>query len=556
MPDHPFGWLSIAPPLATVVLAIVTKRAIASLLAGIFVGALILAQGNVGAAAIATFETHLWPTFVDPFKLRVLGFTLLMGATIGVVNRSGGMHGLVQLIAPLAKTRRRGQLVTWMAGLFVFFDDYTNTLLLGATMRPTCDRLRISREKLAYIVDSTAAPVAGLALLSTWVAIEIQFIQDGLDAAQPEIVGELTAVGIFLGCLPYRFYITQALLFVPLLAIVGRDFGPMRHAEQAAIDSATQPAGGATSAAPNPAEEIRASHWTNAVVPLATTLAVVVVLLIATGRAACEANEMPQTLRNVFGQADSALALFYGSLAGLIVASLMAVGRRLMPVEAVSDAAYAGVRSVLPALLILWFASTLSGMTRGDHEPGVASYPNTAEQLYTGDFLQSLLPMADDGKSVSPAVAVSLPTVIFLLASAVAFSTGTSFGTMGILLPVVAPIALLSLGPVAGDGASTPLLMATFGGVLSGAIFGDHCSPISDTTILSSQSSGCDHVAHVVTQLPYALTVALVSIALGTAPLAMGVSVWILLPLQTTALVGIALLLGKPIEERNEKSEE
>ncbi len=553
MPDHPYGWLSLAPPLATVVLAIVTKRATASLIAGLFVGAMILTGGDLVQSTLDTLERHLWTTFIEPFKLRVLGFTLLMGAMIGVINAAGGMQGLVRLITPLAKTRRRGQLVTWFTGLLVFFDDYTNTLILGATMRSTCDRLRISREKLAYLVDSTAAPVAGLALLSTWVAVEITFIQDGLNAADPQLVGDTTAVGIFIGCLPYRFYMIQALLFVPVLALLGRDFGPMLHAERRALQSMTPPLDENAAASPN-----KASHWTNAATPLLVTLATVLILILTTGRAACLAAEptVELNLREVFGAADSAVALFYGSLLGVIVAGALAVYRRLLTTSEACDAAFAGARAVFPALAVLTCASALSNMTGngGQVVTAESGYALAGERLYTGDFLQSLLPMADDGKTVSTAFVLSLPTIVFLLASAVSFSTGTSFGTMGILLPVVAPIAMVSLGPNAALPESLsvtpePLLLATFGAVLSGAIFGDHCSPISDTTVLSSQSSGCDHVAHVVTQLPYALTVAVVCLLLGSAPLAFGVSVWVLLPIQTVALVVIARFVGRQVEQ-------
>lgn len=553
MPEHPYGWLSLAPPLATVLLAIITHRAIASLLAGVYVGALILTNGNPFTAVVETLETHLWPTLVSPGQIRVFGFTLLMSAMIGVVNSSGGMYGLVGLIAPLAKNRRRGQLATWLTGLIVFFDDYTNTLLVGATMRSTCDRLRISREKLAYIVDSTAAPVAGIALLSTWVAVEILYIQQGLDAvSDPNLIGEYTALDLFLGCLPYRFYIIQALLFVPIVAILGRDFGPMLRAEREALARRSDQD---STAGRDDGQFV--SHWTNAAIPLLTTLAVVLTLIIQTGRLACLAEGDPLTPRNIFGGADAALALFYGALVGLLLAMAMAVGRKLLTSAEAADAAFAGARAVISALAILWFASAISGMTRDGGDPPTPEngYKNKSERLYTGDFLQSLLPSKEEG-AASTAVALSMPTAVFLLASVVAFSTGTSYGTMGILFPVIAPIAFATVGPTAGDAASTPLLMASFGAVLSGAIFGDHCSPISDTTILSSQSSGCDHIAHVVTQLPYALTVAGVCVLLGTAPLAWGVNVWLLLPLQTAALVGILWFVGKPVDdERNPVSE-
>lgn len=550
---HPYGWLSIAPPLVTVVLAIVTKRAVLSLVAGVFVGALILTDGNVLQACYETAETHFWQTFIAPGKLRVLGFVLLMGGMIGVIRASGGMHGLVGLIEPLAKNRRRGQLATWMAGLFVFFDDYTNTLMLGATMRATCDRLRISREKLAYMVDSTAAPVAGIALLSTWVAVEIDYISQGLDNVPPDLLGEVTAIDLFLACIPYRFYIIQALLFVPLIAILGRDFGPMLTAERKALASGSEDESEQPEVLKDGLENRQSAHWMYAAVPLLVTLIIVVGLIFTTGNAALDAaaleGETPEySVRNIFGSADSSLALFYGAGAGLVIAGLMSRAGKLLSAEAVVDAAIVGARIVLPALAILWCASTLSRMTGsgGDYDPVASNYVNQGEGLYTGIFLQGLLPAADT--SASTTVALLMPTVVFLLASVVSFSTGTSYGTMGILFPVVAPIAFTSLPPDQATGLATPLMLATFGSVLAGAIFGDHCSPISDTTVLSSQSSSCDHVAHVVTQLPYAMTVALVCIVLGTVPLAFGISVWLLLPLQTLALAGLIWLLGQKVE--------
>lgn len=550
---HPYGWLSIAPPLVTVVLAIVTKRAILSLVAGVFVGALILTGGSAGQALVETAETHLWQTFIDPGKLRVFCFVLLMGGMIGVIRASGGMQGLVGLIEPLAKDRRRGQLATWLAGLLVFFDDYTNTLMLGATMRATCDRLRISREKLAYMVDSTAAPVAGIALLSTWVAVEIDYIGQGLDNVSPDLLGDVSAIDLFLGCIPYRFYIIQALLFVPLIAILGRDFGPMLTAERKALSGGQGAEGETPEVVSDGLENQQTAHWMYAAVPLLVTLLIVVVLILMTGRASLDAaavaGETPDyTLRNIFGSADSSLALFYGAGGGLLVASLMAWAGKLLTSEGIAEAIYFGVRIVFTALVILWCASTLSRMTGsgGDYDPIASGYVNQDERLYTGIFLQGLLP--EPGSEASETVATLMPTVVFLLASVVSFSTGTSYGTMGILFPVVAPIAFTSLPPDPATGLPSPLMLATFGSVLAGAIFGDHCSPISDTTVLSSQSSSCDHVAHVVTQLPYATAVAVVCIVLGTVPLAFGVSVWLLLPLQTVALAGLIWLVGSKVE--------
>ena len=232
MSDHPYGWLSLLPPITAIVLAIATRRVLLSLLLGIFAGALLLAGGNPFAAIGDGLELHLWSALTDHDNLRVFAFTLLMGAMVGVVSRAGGMRGLVNAISPWAANRRRGQLVTWLLGLLIFFDDYANTLLLGSTLRPLCDRLKISREKLAFLVDSAAAPVAGLALVSTWVAAEISYVQDGLINAGAD---HINAFNLFVASIGYRFYVLWMLMFVPLIGWLGRDFGPMLRAERSCV---------------------------------------------------------------------------------------------------------------------------------------------------------------------------------------------------------------------------------------------------------------------------------------------------------------------------------
>ena len=234
MPEHPYGWLSIAPPLVAVVLAIATRRILASLVAGLAFGAMVTAGGQPVTALIDLFETHLWQTAIDAEKLRVFAFSLLLSAMIGVIQVSGGMRGLVELLTPWARSRRSGQLVTWLLGLLVFFDDYANCLLVGGTMRATSDRLRISREKLAFLVDSTAAPVAGVAVISTWIAIELEYIREGLLNLDPQLATGLNPFELFIACIPYRFYVIQMLLFLPLMAMLRRDFGPMLAAERRA----------------------------------------------------------------------------------------------------------------------------------------------------------------------------------------------------------------------------------------------------------------------------------------------------------------------------------
>lgn len=562
MDSHPYGWLSLLPPIVAIVLAIVTRKAAISLFAGVFCGALLTTGGNLAQAVQDTCEVHMWPTFVSEGRLRVFSFTLLMGAMIGVICRSGGMQGFIHLISPLAKTRRGGQLTTWLLGLLIFFDDYANTILLGGTLRPLCDRLKISREKLAYLVDSTAAPVAGLSLLSTWVAIEIQYVNEGIETISGE--NTWTAIDLFLGSIPYRFYVLMSLVLVPVIAITGRDFGPMLRAERRRLkqDTVDEPA-----RENKPNDEIALdelptdvpARWYNAVLPIVVTLGVVVWLMYSTGWHNLQREGVIESakLRDILGAASSSMSLQYGALAGLLFAGFLSLTQRLMDWQQFIQAAGKGALVVLPAIAILWCASALSQLTGSKSVAGElpeTPYEFKDHRLYTGDFLANKILGSSEDVEEGTAGTTSttlklLPTIVFLLAAALSFATGTSYGTMGLLLPMVISLTHALLVAGGGEAAATnPILLASVGGVLAGAIFGDHCSPISDTTILSSQACACDHVAHVVTQMPYAIVVGIVSVLLGTLPLGWGVSVWMLLPVQAAALVGIVLLFGKQSE--------
>ncbi|KAA5547214.1 hypothetical protein FYK55_02085 [Roseiconus nitratireducens] len=559
MPDHPYGWVSLLPPLVAIVLAMVSRRAVVSLLMGIFCGALITNGGNPVGAVVDFFEVHLWPTVVDPGKLRIFCFTILMGAMIGVISRSGGMLGLIRLVTPIAKTRRGGQLTTWMLGMVIFFDDYANTMLLGGTLRPLCDRLKISRQKLAYVVDSTAAPMASLAVLSTWVAIEIDYIAEGLEGV--EGLSPARAMELFIASVPYRFYAILALIMVPLLALLGRDFGPMHTAEQDCLSGddqhATHP-GESTERATQPDQS---ASWLVAAIPIGLTLAVVIALLYVTGRSALAgATEASPALRDILGAADSSLALQYGALVGLLAITLICLVGKLLTLSQVQEACWGGIRVVLPAIVILWAASALSRMTGNKSVEGQAGqgYEFQDHRLYTGQFVAETIlsgataseGAAEDDQTV-PLVVRLLPTIVFLLAAALSFSTGTSFGTMGLLMPMSLTLAvplvtaLPTAAGVSGDVLMHPLVLATIASVLSGAVFGDHCSPISDTTILSSQACGCDHMAHVLTQMPYALTAGTIAVLAGTVPIGWGIGWAWLVGVQLVLVVGVILLAGK-----------
>lgn len=532
MGEH-YGIWSVLPPLLAVLLAMITRRIILSLLVGVFAAALVLSDGNLLDAAIRFIADDLKSTLIKTNNLLIFAFTLLMGAMVGIIHRNGGMRGLVALLHPLATDRRRGQAVTWVMGLLIFFDDYANTLLLGTTFRPVTDRLKISRAKLAYIVDSTAAPVAGIAILSTWVAGEVGFIASGLENVGIQNSQQIGFV-IFVETIFYRFYPLLALLFVGMVAWTGRDFGPMRRAEQQAamgLDLSTYSTHLGTDALQDQSLPSAGSAHL-AVVPIVVLIVTLIASLVITG--------LPDPLERVslwqvIGDADAFGSLVWASTAGCLTATLLTLLERNNSLTTIFQAACRGAGLMFPALVVLWLAWTLAELSA----PGDQTHP--AGGLGTAVYLANLL-----GDAISLAW---LPTLVFLLAAAVAYCTGTSWGTMSILTPLVIQVAWKLIGGGSEEIVHDPVFSASIGGVLAGSIFGDHCSPISDTTILSSRASGCDHMAHVWTQMPYALLVAVVSIAAGTIPVGFGVSLWFALPVSALLLVCLLWCFGRVPEE-------
>ena len=532
------GWFSLFPPLLAILMALLFREVVSALFAGVWLGALAVAGFDPLQATWRTVDTFLVPALgdVDGGHTQIVIFSVLLGGMVGVISRNGGTMGIVEAVAPFARTARRGKLATWLAGLAIFFDDYANTLIVGNTMRPITDRLRISREKLAYLVDSTAAPVAALVPISTWVGYEISLIGQGLEIAagqNPELAGSLLTANpftIFIHTIPYLFYPLLALFFVFLTSLTDRDFGPMAAAETRAITGGglfregAQLATDTTGDVMQPVED--APHqWWNAGIPVLTVVVTVLGGLWFDGRANAGAGASPM---DIFGSADPFNALLWGSLAGCLMAIALSVVQRILTLTEAVDALVGGFRAMVLAVVVLVLAWSLGAVT---------------EQIGTAQYLTQLL---------SGAVALQLiPVLVFATAAATAFATGTSWGTMAILLPLVIPLTV-SLGGAVGF--ETPegtysILLGSISSVLAGAIFGDHCSPISDTTVLSSTASACDHVDHVRTQLPYAILVAVVAMALGDVGTAYGLPNWAAL------LGGMALLwaflhfAGFPVRE-------
>ena len=506
-----FGtWLSLIPPLVAIGLALWTREVVLSLFAGIWVGSLFLVSFNPFTGTAQSLNFMLEALVIKEHVAIVL-FSLFLGGMVGVMSRSGGNQGIVESLSKYATNRQRGQLFSWLSALFIFFDDYANTLIRGSALRPMTDKLQISREKLAYIVDSTAAPLAVCAVITTWIGYEITQIQNSLGAlaassADPEVSAQLqagadSAFTIFLHSVPYLFYPILALLFVLLTIIMKREFGPMLAAERRAYSG-----GGVVRPGSTPPMDTELNilqpvkdkprRWYNSGLPVLTVIIVALWGLFITGSVGLGPDEM--NITNIIGNADPFSALIWASFAGSLVAIVLVVFQRILTVNQALESWIGGMQSMLIAIIILVLAWGLGGITG---------------EMGTGTYLASLV---EDTLPIS-----LLPGLIFFIAAITAFSTGTSWGTMAILFPVAIPMAI-SMGAGVGfaGGEHYTILLGAISSVMAGAVFGDHCSPISDTTILSSMSSACDLIDHVNTQLPYALVIAAVAMIVGEIPAA------------------------------------
>ncbi|MCB9681536.1 MAG: Na+/H+ antiporter NhaC family protein [Alphaproteobacteria bacterium] len=529
-----FGWdqgLSLLAPLVAIVTALVTRRVLVSLGAGVVVAGVVAAHGVLlgpeglsclavcgtagpcpdDAGAICRVAGYVAQTVFDTDKITITTFTVLVAAMVGVMEASGATRTLVGAVERFAAGPRGAMLASWIAGFVVFFDDYANCLVVGSAMGPVCDRNGVSRAKLAYIVDSTAAPVASLAVVGTWVGFEVGLIDQSLQAAGH---GAGEGFGLFVAALPYRFYGIFALALVGLLAWTGRDFGPMleveRQARRAHAARASEPAA--------PAE-----GWARVALSALPVVALVVVtfgVMVRDGIAALPGPVSDAPLYEILGGADAYKAMLYGALVGWGLASALGLGLARMPLGDWARGTGRGVVNVLQALGILYLAWAL-GTAIGD----------TAARDFLLGALGAWFPVA------------LLPSVVFLLASVIAFATGTSFGTMSILVPLAVPLAV-------GMGHDAMTVVAgTTAAVLAGACLGDHASPISDTTVLSAAGSGCELVEHVRTQLPYALLAGLVSLVVGYLPAGVGVPPWLTLPLGLAVLWFVVIRFGQPTVE-------
>lgn len=522
------GILSILPPLLAIVLALILRQVVISLFAGIWLGAIFLFDYNILGGIFRVVDHFILKALGDTNHVQIIIFSMLFGGMVGVISKNGGTVGIANLITRFAKTPRGGQLAGWFMAFVIFFDDYANCLVRGNLMRPITDRLRLSREKLSFIVDAGAATVASVFIISTWIGYEVGLIDQGLRM----IHSTEDAYAVFLQTIPYRFYPIFTLILVLLIGWMGRDFGPMLEAERRArttgkvLRDGAQPATDLTESTSSYSSD-KPARWYNGILPILTILIVGLYGLYTTGMAALAKEGVTSYgVGDIISNADSYSSLLWASLSGCLMAILLSVGQRLLKVTEAIDAWFNGMKSMLLAMLILILAWAIGSVT---------------QELHTADYLVQVL-----RGTIEPHW---LPVLVFLIAALISFATGTSWGTMAIMMPLVIPLGhTLSLDAQLSGVNYEIILHGVISSVLAGAVFGDHCSPISDTTILSSMASACDHIDHVRTQLPYALLAAVVGMLVGDIPTAFGLSPWISIVIGTGVMVAVLFTVGKKVE--------
>jgi Na+/H+ antiporter NhaC len=521
---------SLLPPVIAIALAIATRRPLISLFIGVLAGAVLvhLAEGAgvlgaVWSGAVDVPFTYLSERVRDVDSIAIILFVVFMLAMVGNTVVNGGIAGVMNALAKKAKDARSTQVSAYVMGLVIFFDDYANTVLVGSTMRSLTDKFKVAREKLAYIVDSTSAPVAGISILSTWIAFEVSTFASQLPAAG---IGADQGYVVFLQTLPYRFYCVFTLVLLALIVFSDRDFGAMRRAEKRSRTTGAVSRPGAVLPISNSATQERMSDhvqpnmW-RAILPIGGFI-VATLLVIAFRGGAFSGDVDLFTIEGVTGVLSNGSgnqSLLIGGAIGFVLAALATIQAGIA--REIPKAAWTTLKSMGVAFGILYSAWMVA---------------DVCKVLGTAPFLSAI---------VSDTIAAPmLPVVLVLLAGFVAFSTGSSWSTMGILLPMVVGVSY-ELGEASAIG-GVALMVMCIGAVLEGSIFGDHCSPISDTTVLSSISSACDLMDHTRTQMPYAATAMGVSLAAGYVPAAfLDWSPYLCLGLGVAALVAIVFTFGR-----------
>lgn len=500
---------SLVPPLVAIVLALITKEVYSSLFVGIVVGALFHTNFSLKEAYLTIFtaetEGGMLAKLSDGWNVGILMFLVVLGIMVSLMNKAGGSAAYGAWARDKIKTRRGALLSTFGLGVLVFVDDYFNCLTVGSVMRPVTDTHQVSRAKLAYIIDATAAPICIIAPISSWAA------------AVAGVVEGVNGLDLFIRAIPYNFYALLTIVTMLVLTMTNFDFGPMcMHERNAQENNDLYTTAGRPYADEAAVEVTGKGGVIDLILPVIVLIISCVVGMIYTG-----GFFEGETFIDAFANCDASVGLLLGSAAALLLTFLMYIPRRVLSFQEFMSCLPEGFKAMVPAILILTFAWTLSGIT------GLLG-----ADVFVAGLLESNLGMLQ----------VFLPVIVFAIAVFLAFATGTSWGTFGILLPIVVPI----LDP------TSELLTITVAATLAGAVCGDHCSPISDTTIMASTGAQCDHINHVSTQLPYALIVAAVSAV--NYILAALIQNWVLnLGIAIVSMVGTLMIIRMVYKRREGK---
>ena len=455
---------ALLPPIIAIALALITKEVYSSLFIGIIVGGLLYAGGSFTGTLEHIFTEGMIAQLSDAYNVGILIFLVFLGIIVALMNKAGGSAAFGEWASKHIKTRVGAQLATIALGVLIFIDDYFNCLTVGSVMRPVTDRHNVSRAKLAYLIDATAAPVCIIAPISSWAA--------AVSGIAPEGTNGLV---LFIRAIPYNYYALLTIVMMISLTVLKIDYGPMARHEANAKNGDLFTV--ASSAVAEDDKVIGNGKVIDLVLPIIVLIAACVVGMIYTG-----GFFDGETFVNSFANSEASVGLVLGSFAALIVTVIFYVARKVLDFKSCMSCLTEGFKAMVPAIMILTLAWTLKGMT---DSLGAAEYVAAVVESTAGGLLKFL------------------PAIIFVIATALAFATGTSWGTFGILIPITLNVFPLESG--------NPLAIICVSACMAGAVCGDHCSPISDTTIMSSAGARCDHIAHVSTQMPYALTCAAIS---------------------------------------------
>ena len=492
---------ALLPPIIAIGLALITKEVYSSLFIGIVVGGLLYSNFSFEGTLNHVFSGGIVSVLSDTYNVGILVFLVILGILVCILNRAGGSAAFGRWAAHHIKTNVGAQLATIALGVLIFIDDYFNCLTVGSVMRPVCDKHKVSRAKLAYLIDATAAPVCIIAPVSSWAAAVSSYVEDG------------NGLQLFLRAIPFNFYALLTIVMMFVLAIANLDYGPMRKHERNAREHGDIFSGIKAYAETAEEESNPRARVIDLVLPIAILIITCVTGMIYSGGFFSGASFV-----EAFSNSDASVGLMLGSAVTLVFAIIYFMLRRLISFKHLMECIPEGFKAMVPAVLILTFAWSLKAMT---------------DSLGAKQFVEQLV------KSSAGGFKAFLPAIIFAIGCGLSFATGTSWGTFGILIPIT-----LGVFPL-----SDPLGIVCVSACMAGAVCGDHCSPISDTTIMASAGAQCDHVTHVATQLPYALTVAAVSfvsyIIAGFVPNAL-----IVLPIAIVLMIGTLIVLKKCVKAK------